>query len=339
MRLMTVSFAVLASLAIGTDALAQSGYGGGGGGGNGGFGGEIGGGGQPSLPPPPVWNPADTVRTPALDSTPRTNLPASPSTPSPATALPRGVTNPGTPRAATPRSGLPTARGVPMDFRRDAETLRHFDIDWTFPLTPKSAQPLSWERAVRALAGDDPRPLLVRRHAHAVELGQEARVEALLEQEEMRVVSRFFRCVDLPDATRNEKHPLSGLYVPDRAPLLFFTDADGNAPIGFSGLESSASIVDCAYAVLARNYEGNADRAVKGVRRLIEDYDRLLPRERELAAAVDDAIVEGGTTGKETKKLEQKLARVRKELDEVRASETALTESLKLREKTGDTDR
>jgi hypothetical protein len=338
MKLTMTTLATLAALAVGSSLTAQAGYGGGGGGGRpGGFLGDLGAGNPNQAPPPrpplPEYKPGDSVRT-NLDagSTPRGNVPGPTTGGTP--SVPSRPAVGGIARAAQPQSGLPTQGGIPMDFRRDDETLRHFAIDWNFPRTPKAAQPLAWERAVAALAGDDPRPLLVRRRGHAEERTREARIEAFLEGEEMRVLSRFFRCVDLPDATRHPEHVLSGLYVPEQPPLLFVTTADGADPIGFSGQEPANLIGDVVVDTLARAYSGNVDTTVKGIRRLIEDYDRLLPRERELLAAVDDAVAEHGDKAKETMRQRERLAKLQAELAAVRKREAALTESLELRSKT-----
>ncbi|MGE0143176.1 MAG: hypothetical protein AB7I19_00050 [Planctomycetota bacterium] len=338
MKMTMTTLATLAALAVGSSLTAQAGYYGGGGGGGRGPGGFLGdlGAGSPNAPPPrpplPEYRPGDSVRT-NLDtpSSPRGNVPGPTTggTPSVPTLPAAG----GIARAPQGQSGLPTQGGIPMDFRRDDETLRHFAIDWNFPRTPKAAQPLAWERAVAALAGDDPRPLLVRRRGHAEESGREARIEAFLDGEEMRVLSRFFRCVDLPDATRHPQHVLSGLYVPEQPPLLFVTTADGVDPIGFSGQEPANLISDVVVDTIARAYSGNVDSTVKGIRRLIEDYDRLLPRERELLAAVDDAVAEHGDKAKATARQRERLAKVQAELAAVRKREAALTESLELRSK------
>jgi hypothetical protein len=335
MKTMTVTLA-LATLALSAGLSAQAGYNWGGGGGNrgggGGFTGELGAGGPgeafPRLPPRPRWNPNDvTPERPNLaDSKAGTAMPTS--APTSAGSRPLGV---GSIPAASQGAATPSPVGVPMDFTRAEATLREIEIEWTFPVTPKAAQPLGFERAVAALAGDDRRPLLVRRHGHEVELGQERRVEALLDQEELRVLTRFFRCVDLPDTTRHEGHPLSGLYVPERAPLLFVVDADAENTAGFSGLESATEIYGALYAAIERNYAGDAERTVRSLRRGIEDYDRLLPREEELRRAVDDAVAESGPDSPAARKQQKRLDEVRREIEVLRAREAELDAALKLR--------
>lgn len=326
--------ATVATLATGAALDAQAYYGGGRGGGGRGSGpsGELGAGNPGEAfprPPRPVWNPSDTTRNP----TPGENLPGgAPSTGGPATALPGRAPGhvPGAPTAQPGTPGVVPA-GAPMDFTRAAATLRQIEIDWVFPVTPKAAQPLGWERAIRALAGTDRRPLLVRRHGHEVEAAGDRRIADLLDQEELRVMSRFFRCVDLADTSRHPDHPFSGLFHPERPPLGFVSDANGEIAVGFSGYETAADIYRVLYETLARAYEGDADRVVRGLRRGIEDFDRLLPREEELVRLVDDAVAEDGPDSPAARKQRQRLDDLRKELVALRARQTALSNSLKLR--------
>lgn len=332
MKTTLVCLSTLAALAIGSEVAAQAGYygggRGGGGGRSGGFTGDLGSS-TPRLPPPPKWNPTDTVA-PNLPREGGTagHLPTTPTTAP--TAAP--TLNPMVPGAPRPQVGPPMLggmRGVPVEFRRDDETLRHFAVDWSFPSTPEVEQPLSFETAIREIAGSDARPILVRRHGHAVEQEQDQRVETLLQDEELRVLSRFFHCVDLPDTTRHPEHPFANLYDPARPPLMFLTDAQGAESVGFSGLESRTQVRDAVYVTIARCYEGDAKQVAKELRRSIEDYDRLLPLERQTAADLDDAIVADGTDSSRVHKLQDRLAQVRKDLEELKAKETAISARLR----------
>lgn len=292
--------------------------------GNPGLGGVV-----PTAPPIPVYNPTDTVA-------PRSPGPGSPGAPGPSTpggpSTPRDRSGPTTPRGPGPRGvgGPTTPRGMVMDFRRDDATLRAIDIEWNFPKVPASDHPLAWKDAVAVLADDDRRPILVRRQPHEVEADQAARITALLDLEEVRIMSRWFRCVDVPDATRHPAHPLSGLYFPEYAPLLFIVHPDASDPVGFSGFEPPSEMVRALHRALERAYEGNAPRAVKGIRRILEDYDRLYARERELKQLRDDAIVDDGPDDEKVRKYARKLEQVRAEIEMVKEREAKLS-ALELR--------
>jgi len=283
------------------------------------------GGGSPPKPP------ETRVPVPSVVSTP---APAGPSSGSSATKPGTSKTkDPGsvaTP-AATP-SG-PTATGAPTgdsvkgprtEVQHGPSAKKELVIRWDHPVyvrttlaspgttSVESKQALPREEAMRVLAGDDPRPMLVLREcSHCVETDQGLLLPGI-DNERTILLARWFHCIKLPVDVVEKSHAFNALF-PDRASEhLFVCHADGSGKIPLESEGSRVELWGAMTRIVAEAYGRDPSTPTRDVSKLVDKLDTLDARQRELEKRCDDLI-------ESSVRLDQgKLDKVREEIDVVK---------------------
>ena len=168
---------------------------------------------------------------------------------------------------------------------------------------------------------DDLRPLLILRECDSCKGSDAALLSRKMDNERTVLMTHWFRCVKLPNDVLTENHPFRHLFAAEHPPHVFLCDRDGTDELTFDGAQSQRDLWKAMKTVLARHYSGDPDRAVKGLRKLLNRYDFLDAQKDEYLARLDDDLVKHGPKSSKVKKLRRKLeslAADRKKVDEER---------------------
>ncbi len=191
----------------------------------------------------------------------------------------------------------------------------------TVAVQKEHALPL--EQAMRLVVRADQRPLLVMRECEKCKGTDHALLSRSLDNEQTVLLTHWFHCVKLPPNVLDAEHPLVALFKPqkegERIPHLFFVDIDGANKTPLPGDQSQSQLWETMFSYLERAYDGNAKLAIKELRNLLNQYDRIDGMATELRGRIDREIDKRGPDSDKLPKLEaqlQKLEDERKKLIE-----------------------
>jgi len=206
-------------------------------------------------------------------------------------------------------------------------------VEWSYPVwkpAPTSDVPsgntvsvqrehaLPLEEAYRWIAGDDRRPLLILRECERCRGTDHALLSRTLDNEQTVLLTHWFHCIKLPTNVLDSEHPFANLFARskdgERLPHLFFCDPDGGNKTALPGDQSQSDTWEVMFSFLERCYDGDAKKAVKEMRALLSQFDRIDGREGEIKARIDREIEKRGPDSERLRKYEADL----KKLDDER---------------------
>jgi len=249
-------------------------------------------------------------------------------------------------------SGMPLYMAQP----RGPTSRVELSITWEYPVFEAKAEEGAGTRSVgqraaleapeafAAIAGDDPRPLLVLRECLYCTGTDDALLTRQADNEKTMLLSRWFHCVKLPPDVLAEDHPFRNLFhsapstdgangteregeigSPGEAHL-FVARTDGSGRIDLDGAQSRTELWAAMGALLSSEYAKKTDRPLKELLRLLDKYDVLDERIAVLEEELDQLIEEDGPSSKKVKKTEKELAKLRAERDALREKATQVSE-------------
>lgn len=223
--------------------------------------------------------------------------------------------------------------GIALDFRRGKTAKKALEIQWTYPVykvvqsAPKAGEQtvavqaeraLPVEQAYEFIADDDRRPLLVMRECERCKGTDHALLSRSLDNEQTVLLTHWFKCVKLPTNVVMEKHPLYNLFLRskegERIPHLFFADPDGKNRAELPGDQAQSVLWETMFSYLERCYAEDAKAAVKELRQVLGQYDKIDAQEVEIRGRIEKETVKNGPESPKLKKLADDLA----ELDDKR---------------------
>lgn len=243
--------------------------------------------------------------------------------------------------------------GIPLDFTRGKTAKAMLEIDWTYPVykpTTPDRKPgdktvaqeveraLPIEQAYELVADGDRRPLLILRECEICKGTDHALLSRTLDNEQTVLLTHWFRCVKLPTNVLKGTHPFHALFEKregeDRVPHLFFADPDGGNRLALPGDQSQSELWNVMFDYLDRCYGESAKEAIKGLRKLLSQYDKIDGLEKELKARIDREIEKNGPKSAKLKKLDRDMEKLNKERTKLQAEEKELRDlALKVMEK------
>ena len=200
-------------------------------------------------------------------------------------------------------------------------------IDWQFPVhatasrdaasTSARLESEALERAAafRAVAADDPRPLLILRECSSCSGTDDALLSRSKGNERTVLLSRWFRCVKLPANVLEERHPFRGLFAEERPAHLFVARADGSELVALRGDQSRRELWKVLEGRLTREYRERPGTAVKKLFQLLDRYDLLDERRSLLGEELETTIEDRGPTSSKVAKLRGKLVQLEREYE------------------------
>jgi hypothetical protein len=166
------------------------------------------------------------------------------------------------------------------------------------------------------VAAGDQRPLLILRECEHCRGTDHALLSRDLDNDQTILLSHWFRCVKLPPNVLVETHPFRHLFDAEKngwVPHLFLSDADGSDRVPLSVGLSQAELWKTMLGFLERNYQGDARKAVKELRSLLAQFDRIDSLEQDLRARKNSEVEKHGPRSDRVKKYEADLADLQQE--------------------------
>lgn len=184
------------------------------------------------------------------------------------------------------------------------------------------------EQAYEWVADNDKRPLLVLRECELCKGTDHALLSRSLDNEQTVLLTHWFHCVKLPPNVLDKKHPFTNLFLREkegeRIPHLFFADPNGSNKMELPGDQPQTKLWETMFSYLDRCYEGNAKEAIKEMRQVLGQFDKIDGLELEVKTRIDKEIEKNGPKSPKLKKLEANLAKLGKEREALVAKEKAL---------------
>ncbi len=192
---------------------------------------------------------------------------------------------------------------------------------------------LEKDDAFKRLRGDDPRPLLVMRECNMCKGTDDALLSRTLSNERTLILARWFHCVKLKHHVLKKDHTFNQLFTGKRPPHLFLASADGSNMSALPGDQTQSDLWKSMHAMLKIEYEGDAERAVREIFKVLAAYDDLDARGDQLREQIETEIEKRGPKSSKLKKLNQKLARLEaKKKDAMEREDRASKLQLRARE-------
>ena len=109
-----------------------------------------------------------------------------------------------------------------------------------------------------------------------------------------------------------------------KVPHLFFADPNGDHKLALPGDQSQSDLWKVMFKYLDRCYDENAKKAIKQLRKLLGQYDKLDAQEDLVRGRIDKEIEKNGPKSRKLKKFNKDLDKLAKEREELRAREQEL---------------
>jgi len=172
--------------------------------------------------------------------------------------------------------------------------------------------------AFAAVAGDDPRPLLVMRECGWCEGSDDALLSSRFENEKTILLTQWFHTIKLPNHVLEDDHPLRQLFGDEAPPHLFMATRDGELVVGLDGQQSQSELWDAMDDVLAEVYPGSAKKTVKAAYKLLDQLDRFDEDEERLRERLDSEVEKKGPGSSRFKKLKRQLDETMMDRDRIK---------------------
>lgn len=195
--------------------------------------------------------------------------------------------------------------------------------------TVKMRKALSYEEAVKQIAGSDPRPLLVLRECKTCNKTDNALLSAAsMDNEKTVLYSRWFHCVKLPVDVIQDDHPFNALFKNNDAPHFFVATRDGAESFPLEVATSRTELWSSMTKVLTKSYKKDPTSCFKDVSKVLDRLDVLDSRIRELETQKNGLLETAGKLDQsKLKKLDVELAESRKEIAEITKTIEKLTKA------------
>jgi hypothetical protein len=228
--------------------------------------------------------------------------------------------------------------GIPLDFRRGKTAKKLLEIEWVYPvwkpvdapIDPSKPQhtvvkqverALPLEQAYELVTDGDMRPVLILRECERCKGTDHALLSQTLDNEQTVLLTHWFRCVKLPPNVLTENHPFYNLFKRtkegEKIPHLFFCDPDGSNRSELPGDQPQSQLWQAMFGYLDRCYSENAKEALKELRQVLGQFDRIDGEEVGLKGRLDKEIEKHGPESPKIKKLEAELAKCAKDREKL----------------------
>jgi hypothetical protein len=216
---------------------------------------------------------------------------------------------------------------MPLTLERGRTSKDRLKVDWAHPVPPDragnetaAAGPIPFAAAIQQMwTADDQRPLLVLRECSKCKDSDEAMFQRALTAEKTVLLTKWFRTVRLPAHVAETGHPFfnvfDGQQFADGWPHFFLMAHPAAKPVWFTATQTPAQLWKGMAEVLEQRYAKNPEKALKEMQSLLDTFDRLDARERDLESQLIDARADSGPDSKRAKQLTADLQDVRAERD------------------------
>lgn len=182
--------------------------------------------------------------------------------------------------------------------------------------TVKLRKALSFDEALRVVAGEDPRPLLVLRECKTCNKTDNALLKpGAADNEKTILYSRWFHCVKLPMDVIQSDHPFNALFKDNDTPHFFVSTRDGAQRLPLESATSRTELWSSMSKVLGSAYKRDPSSSLKDVTRELDRLDVLDTRIANLEQQKGDLLENAGKLdATKLKKLEADIANAKRDL-------------------------
>ena len=173
----------------------------------------------------------------------------------------------------------------------------------------RAKRALSREEAVKYIAGDDPRPLLVLRECKVCNGTDDALLKGGAGNETTFLLARWFHCVKLPVDVMDEDHPFHNMFTEKKPEHLFICASDGSEHDALQSETSRTELWDSMRDMLATEYKRKASKSLKDLHKLLNKMDVADTRVNELKRLRDEELEDKGPGSRKLTKLAKKIAK------------------------------
>lgn len=206
------------------------------------------------------------------------------------------------------------------------------DIQWTYPsfvpvakvskngesvsVAAKRALPL--EEAMKIVAGDDPRPLLVLRECLTCTGTDDALLTKNADNEKTMLLARWFHCVKLPPSVTDPDDPFHALFEGEHPSHLFVSARDGSRRHDLSGQQSRSELWAAMEAELDSSYAKKHGKVLKSLFSYLGKFDTVDAKIADLNGRREDLLEKEGPRSHKLAKLDKELVKLRDEKADLR---------------------
>jgi len=245
---------------------------------------------------------------------------------------------------APPPAGLPPrakgpASGAYTTIPRGPTSREQLKIAWQYPTyvekrgaaqgetsAQQARHALTSAQAFAFLAGDDRRPLLVLRECLSCNGTDDALMNRDEDNERTLLMSRWFHCVKLPPDVLSEDQPFHALFAGENPGHLFVARWDGSGRKDLSGQQSRSELWGLLDGFLDAEYQGSCDGALKGLRALLDRFDRTDDELDAVQERIDALIEKGQADSAKARQLRAEQAELESARAEARAAALKLSD-------------
>jgi hypothetical protein len=213
---------------------------------------------------------------------------------------------------------------------RGPSAKKYLEIRWTYPVYVPPAEvqtdgthvraerrALTREEAIRYIAGDDPRPLLVLRECKVCNGTDEALLKGGVDNERTFLMSAWFHCVKLPVDVMDDDHPFRNIFLEKEPEHLFVASADGSNHKPLQSQTSRTELWKSMRDLLAFDYTSKPDQPLKKISSLLDKLDVADQRVREFSERRDELLEKEGPNSKKLPSVARRLAIAQKDLEDL----------------------
>lgn len=179
---------------------------------------------------------------------------------------------------------------------------------------------LSREEALRFIAGNDPRPLLVLRECSVCNKTDDALLKGGPDNERTLVLSRWFHCVKLPIDVVEPDHPFNALFPNNEAEHLFVSLLDGGAKLALESDGSRTELWSSMEQVLQLAYEKSPAPTYADILKRFSTLDLLDFKVVELEAKKGLEMEGARPDRKKVEDIERDVASLKLQIDAEKAA-------------------
>ena len=213
---------------------------------------------------------------------------------------------------------------------RGSTTKSLLQMRWDYPVyrdsEPKSdatavkmRKALAFDEALRFVAGNDPRPLLVLRECKTCNKTDNALLRPGSPDNEKTILySRWFHCVKLPMDVIEGDHPFNALFKDNTSPHFFVTARDGSNLVPLETATSRTELWSSMTKVLAQTYKRDPSTCLQDVVHAFDKLDVLDARLAELDGQRSELLETAGKMdSSKVKRIETDIADTKKEIADI----------------------
>lgn len=194
-----------------------------------------------------------------------------------------------------------------VNYERGATSKKRLSIRWSTPV-PTGEEALDFQTSLKEIRGNDPRPLLVLRDCDRCNGKDDALLSKTLNNERTQLYTQWFHCVKLDRQVVEKSHPWHALFAGKKPRHLFLTSWDGKKVVALPGTQTQKDLWGVLQRILKVDYKKVAKPAVRSWQRVLDSYDAIDSRQKELERQLDMQLVA---------KNKQRIARIQKRLSKL----------------------